>query len=140
VFLEDGVLILTEHKTVTRQKQPKPRIIALPPSICRLIAYLGRGPHTKDDHVFLNSDGKPWTRTALQSQMRRLRKRAGLERKAGENVVLYSSRHTFGTEAVGKVSDIELAELMGHTDTATTRRYVHLSTKRLLEIQRRALA
>ena len=72
------------------------------------------------------------------SQMRRLRQRVGLESLAGENVVLYSARHTFGTAAVGKVSDIELAELMGHTDTGTTRRYIHLNLERLREIQKRA--
>ncbi|MGZ0168307.1 MAG: hypothetical protein ACKVHE_02005 [Planctomycetales bacterium] len=27
--------------------------------------------------------------------------------------MLYSNQHTFGTNAAGKVSDIELAELMG---------------------------
>ena len=33
VFLDDGVLILPRHNTVTRQKRPRPRIIALPPSV-----------------------------------------------------------------------------------------------------------
>jgi integrase len=70
--------------------------------------------------------------------MRRLRERAGLGPRAGENIVLYTTRHTFGTATVGKVSDIELAELMGHTDAATTRRYVHLNLERLREIRKRA--
>ncbi len=138
VFLDEGVLIIPEHKTVTRQKHPRPRIIPLPHSLIQLLRWLARTPHGPQDHVFLNSDGNPWTRTALHSQMRRLRERVGLEAKAGENIVLYSNRHTYGTETVGKVSDIELAELMGHTDTATTRRYVHLNLERLREIQKRA--
>ena len=50
---------------------------------------------------------------------------------------MYSARHTFGTESVGKVGDMELAELMGHTDPAMTKRYVHLSAERLKDIQRR---
>ena len=50
---------------------------------------------------------------------------------------MYSHRHTFGTEATGKVSDIELAEILGHTDTRTTRRYVHLNAERLRDSQRR---
>jgi site-specific recombinase XerD len=70
--------------------------------------------------------------------MRRLRVRVGLQPRAGENIVLYSNRHSFGTDALGKVSDIELAELMGHTNTTTTRRYVHLSLERLREIRKRA--
>jgi integrase len=140
VFLDQGVLIIPEHKTLTRQKHPRPRIVPLPDVLLRLLRRLGRRPHGPADHVFLNTDGGPWTRTALHSQMRRLRERAGLGPKAGENIVMYSNRHTFGTARVGKVSDIELAELMGHTDTTTTRRYVHLSLERLREIQKRAQA
>ena len=70
--------------------------------------------------------------------MDRLRKRAGIEAKAGEQVVLYSNRHTYGTEKSARVSSIELAELMGHTDVRTTQRYTHFNTERLHEIQRRA--
>jgi integrase len=138
VYLDQGVLIIPEHKTLTRQKHPRPRIIPLPAPILNLLRWLARAPHESQDHVFLNTDGNPWTRTALHSQMRRLRLRVGLTPKAGENIVLYSARHTFGTNTVGKVSDIELAELMGHTDTATTRKYIHLNLERLREIQKRA--
>lgn len=133
-----GFIILPEHKTVTRQKNPRPRIIPLPLPIARMIRVLAREPHGPDDHVFLNTDGKPWTRTALHSQMRRLRARVQLGRKGGENIVLYSTRHTFATANVGRISDIELADLMGHTDIATTRRYTHISLERLREIRRRA--
>jgi integrase/recombinase XerC len=138
VFLDQGVLIIPEHKTLTRQKHSRPRIVPLPEPLLKLLRWLSRNSHGPQDNVFLNSAGKPWTRTALHSQMRRLRERVGLQVKAGENVVLYSTRHTYGTETVGKVSDIELAELMGHTDTGTTRRYVHLSLERLRQIQKRA--
>jgi site-specific recombinase XerD len=70
--------------------------------------------------------------------MSRIRERAGIEVKGGEQLVLYSNRHTFGTEAAGKVSDIELAELMGHTQVRSTRRYVHLNASHLHDIRRRA--
>ncbi len=138
VFLDEGVLIIPEHKTLTRQKHPRPRIVPLPDPLLKLLRWLARSPHGPEDLVFLNTDGNPWTRTALHSQMRRLRERVGLQVKAGENIVLYSNRHTFATERVGRVSDIELAELLGHTDTTTTRRYVHLNLERLRQIQRRA--
>jgi integrase len=69
--------------------------------------------------------------------MRRVRKRAGIQIKADEQLVLYSARHTFATQAAGSVSDMELAELMGHTTTQTTKRYVHLNASRLRDIRRR---
>jgi integrase len=138
VFLDEDVLIIPEHKTLTRQKHPRPRIVPLPDPVLKLLSWLARTPHGPEDHVFLNSKREQWTRTALHSQMRRLRDRIGLHAKAGESVVLYSTRHTYGTETVGKVTDIELAELMGHTNATMTRRYIHLNLERLRQIQRRA--
>ena len=82
--------------------------------------------------------GKADTKDCFVRKMDRLRKKAGITAKAGEQVVLYSYRHTFGTENTGKVSDIELAELMGHTEVRTTHRYVHLNADRLHDIRRRA--
>jgi site-specific recombinase XerD len=70
--------------------------------------------------------------------MKRLRERAGIVASTGEQLVLYSCRHTFGTEYTGRVTDIELAELMGHTEVRTTHRYVHLNVDRLHDIRRRA--
>jgi integrase len=76
-----GFIILPEHKTVTRQKHPRPRIIPLPEPIRKLLLFLGRAQHGPDDHVFRNADGRPWTRIDLHSQMRRLRERVGLEKQ-----------------------------------------------------------
>lgn len=75
----------------------------------------------------------------IENPLAGFEKPAGRARKAGEQLVLYCNRHTFGTQAVGKVSDIELATLMGHTDVRATQRYVHINTDRLRDIQRRAI-
>jgi site-specific recombinase XerD len=82
--------------------------------------------------------GLPYTKDRLVMIMDRVRERAGIGVKGGEQIVLYSNRHTFGTEAAGRITDIELAELMGHTTTHTTKRYVHLNAERLREIRKRA--
>jgi site-specific recombinase XerD len=45
---------------------------------------------------------------------------------------MYTTRHTFGTGACSKgVADRRLAELMGHTDTKTTQKYIHLANPEL---------
>lgn len=137
VRISEGVWVLPEHKTLHRQKQPAPRVIAMPEPILKLVKWLARKPHAPNDNVFLNRDGKPWTRYALLSRMTRLRKRAGLNHVPGENLMLYSLRHTFATEAVGKVSDHELALLMGHEDTQMARKYLHLNTQRIREIRQK---
>jgi len=137
VDLDQRMWIIPEHKTITTQKQPRPRIIPLPTAVLKLCRQLNLRPHKTEDFVFVNSLGKQYSKDGLVRLMARVRTRAKIESKGGEQLVLYSNRHTYGTEAAGKVSDIELAELMGHTDTHTTRRYVHLSAARLHDIQRR---
>ncbi len=137
VDLERGLWIIPEHKTIDRMKQPRPRIIPLPRTLYMMCRWLARRPHDADDHVFLNGLGTPYTMDCVVRKMARLRERAGIKAKGGEQIVLYSNRHTFGTESSGKISDIELAELMGHTDVRTTQRYTHFNVDRLLDIQRR---
>lgn len=138
VDLERALWVIPEHKTITRQREPRPRIIPLPEPVLKMCRWLAPKPHLPTDHVFLNTQGKPYTKDSFVHTMARIRKRAGIEPKGGEQIVLYSNRHTFGTEKTAKVSDIELAELMGHTEVQTTHRYIHLNADRLHDIRRRA--
>jgi integrase len=137
VDLEAGVWTLPEHKTVTRQKKPRPRIIALTPPILALCRWLAARRRPGVAHVFLNRRGRPWSKSAVVSRLRRLRHRAGLEPKAGERITLYCLRHSYCTHAVGKVADLELAELVGHTTARTLRRYFHADVERLKRIAQR---
>src|SRR5262249_52403806 len=113
-------------------KEPKPRIIPMPPIVERLLRWRLQtcGRTTR---VFLNSKGRPWTKDALVQRMESLRRRAGITPDAGgEQIVLYTARHTYATKAVAsKVSDRRLADLMGHTSTRTTHRYIHLAPPEL---------
>ena len=61
--------------------------------------------------------------------MRRLRERAEIAHdENGETIVMYTARHSYATAAVASgVSDRRLADLMGHTNTKTTQRYIHLA-------------
>lgn len=138
VDLDRRVWILPKHKTETQQEDPMPRIIPLPDAVIEICRELAQQPHEPSDFVFLNRKSKPYTKNCFTLKWARLRKRAGIEEKSGERVVLYSNRHTYGTEKSANVSAIELAELMGHTDVRTTQRYTHFDLNRLHDIQRRA--
>lgn len=144
VDLDTGLVIIPDrrgevtHKTASRQANPRPRVIPLIGVALRLFRWLAQRPHLGSDHVFLNSRGRLWTETALSSRLRRLQQAAGIEIKSGEQICLYSCRHTFATAAVGNVTDMELAELLGQTQARTARRYVHISPDRLKDIARRA--
>jgi len=76
----------------------------------------------------VSENGKPWTKNALCLRMRRLRKRAGIKpNEQGEQFVLYTCRHTFLTKAGAdpRVSGSMLRGIAGHTNSATTDRYIH---------------
>ena len=140
VDLEKELWIIPEHKTITRQRTPRPRTIPVPPRILRMCRWLARKPHKPGDHVFLNKHGKPYTKDCLVKKMARLRDRAGIEAKGGETLVLHSGRHTFITFHVGQVSDVELADVTGHSDPRMLKRYYHSSPERLRDIGRRLRA
>ena len=139
VDLEQGFWVIPEHKTVTQQKIPRPRIIPLSGNMLRLCRWMARQPHGPHDHVFLNKLGLPYSKDCWVRKFDRLRNKAGIGVVGGERLVVYSERHGFATRSVGRVSDIELAELTGHTEVRMLRRYVHVNRGRLHDIQRRAV-
>jgi integrase len=138
VDLHQGVWLYKKHKTITMQRDPLPRIIPLPDCILKMCRWLHARKRQTDEHVFLNKWNKPYTKDRFVQTMDRTRRRAALTAVGGEQIVLYSNRHTFATEAVSQVSTIELSALMGHTSVETTKRYVHLNLNRLKDIRRRA--
>jgi integrase len=138
VDFDNHVLVIRKHKSRRTAKTKKPRIVHLPPAaeglLCWLLRNLGHTPQPRPatlngEQVFLNEDGKPWRYNALRCRMRRLRERAGIgPDENGEQIVLYTARHTFGTRAAAAgVADRKLADLMGHTDPKMTQKYIHLA-------------
>ncbi len=91
--------------------------------VLRELIVLRRGT----GYVFLNEDGRPWTKDSLALRFRRLRVRVGIGADTrGEKLVLYSNRHTYLTAAATEVSAAMLGLLADHTDPRTTRRYLHV--------------
>jgi integrase len=121
--------VIRKHKTSSRMKEPKPRVILMPPLVEALLRWRLRR-YGQTERVFLNERGRPWTTNALRCRMRRARKKAGIAPdQNGEQVVMYTARHTYATWAVASgVADRRLADLLGHTNTKTTQRYIHLPT------------
>lgn len=62
VDLDRALWILSDHKTVTQQRDSRPRVIPLPLPVLKLCQFLARQPHTPTDHVFLNRRGRGYTK------------------------------------------------------------------------------
>jgi integrase len=120
--------VIFEHKTTRTTREPRPLVIGMNDEV-EAVLKERLEKHGQGERVFLNEDGKPWTRSALGLRMRRLRKRAGIRPdERGEEFVLYTNRHTF-ISCAGMNADIPEAvrgEMAGHTDGRTTRLYTHL--------------
>jgi integrase len=79
---ENRLWVLHRHKTRKTARQQKPRIIPMNDEVERVLRRR-LGEHGGAGHVFLNADGRPWTKDALGLRMRRLRQRAGKEGDCG---------------------------------------------------------
>ena len=117
---------------------PGPASCHCPPSSGSFADRLATKRQAGSDRVFFNMQGKPYSKDCLVKIFTRLRRKSAIAMKAGERIVLYSHRHTFATECSGRIADIELAELLGHTTTQMIPRYTHFNVERLREIRSRA--
>lgn len=122
---EHSVLVIQKHKTQRTTKNPKPRIIPMTEPVYKLLRYRQRVAGDQP-FCFLNSEGQPWTKDAVVQRMDSNRLRAGIGKDGnGENLVLYSNRHSFGTDGGDRLNEFQIMQVMGHTSTRTTARYVH---------------
>lgn len=142
IDLERRLIVLGKFKGQKRRRdKAKARPIPLPVVVVRLLRNLHRkaADTSPDGRVFVSPRyGRPWTANGVRCAMRRARKLAGLD-VGGERVVCYTLRHTGATNAIRAEVPLKLvAEIMGHTRTSTTERYLHLDAEDLVSAIDRA--
>jgi integrase len=122
-----------------RRDDAAERIIPISPRLRRLLERLARRCESLSTPILRDSKGGAWSKESVRCRIRRLRVRVGLVAdRRGERVVAYTFRHTSATNAVAAgVRDFLLAEVMGHSTTRTTARYVHLRPADLVDGMKR---
>lgn len=120
-------IVLKEHKTAKKTGQP--RRILIGAKLAKLLAA-AIGDRTGGP-IFRTKQRKPWTPGNLTRTYARLRKRAGLP----PELVLYLTRHEFGTRVVRQKGIAVAAKLLGHKSIKTTQRYEHLEEDELRAAQ-----
>jgi integrase len=107
------------------------REIPITPPLARLLAPVEQGP--KGKLVALNREGKPWGQYGLARAFERVRNRAGLD---GWSV--YSLRHYAITSWLRAGVPVHVVQRMaGHSNLATTQRYIHHLKEDLEDAARR---
>lgn len=131
-----AVIVFRTFKDHGRRKDSsRPRVLLVSRRLGRLILRLRRRTAHASGPIFLNAEGRPWTKNAVRCLLRRLRSKLGLTPdRNGEKVCAYTFRHSLATLAASRgVVDRTLADLLGHVETRTTTRYLHLQTHHLRE-------
>ncbi|MEO1528548.1 MAG: site-specific integrase [Planctomycetota bacterium] len=96
------------------------RVIFLTPESLAIIRPLLKERPTGP--LFLNSQGKAWTKDSIKCRLARI------SEKVGFRVIAYGARHSYATNAlIRSVDTVSLSHLMGHSDTRMINNYAHLS-------------
>lgn len=129
VDLDRGIWTIPRHKS--RRYTGKPKVVALVPEAVELLRSMAGAPAAGQGTeaevaavptavIFRNTRGGPWTPGVLGYQLRRLKKRYGIETAAS----LHGVRHRALTAMIENGAPIKLvAEQAGHSTTAVTERY-----------------
>jgi len=127
-------VLMFDAKDASKRKHADTiRVILISPRLGRLLSRMWRRRESEFALIFQTSSGRAWTRNAVRCRWRRLLRRLGIDQDGrGEKLVPYSWRHTGATAAAAAgVRDRQLADILGHVETRTTTRYVHLSPDEL---------
>jgi site-specific recombinase XerD len=113
---------ISERKgsVLVRGKGDKERTVALNHDVREAVeAYLAVRPAAADDHLFLGQRGEPLQTDGVQLIVRKLAKRAGLEK-----VTPHVLRHSFAKHVLDAGEDLAtVSRLLGHERLETTAIY-----------------
>jgi integrase len=132
-------VVLGNHKRSKTQKTPTLRHITLNAEALAIFKALSVGKEPTE-HVFLNSDGKPFGRKALAVRFTRVKEVAGKQKLGAvrDEITIYSFRHLWISEALMAGNDIATVARMAGTSIAIIERvYGHFRNQHLQDAQAR---
>jgi len=87
-------------------------------------------PHTGDE-VFLNHRGRPMSRMAVFTVVKKAAEAAGIEKNVGPHTI----RHSFATHLLLGGADLRAVQsMLGHADISTTQIYTHIDREYLRSV------
>lgn len=84
--------------------------------------------HRNSRYIFINDDGKPFTRQFFWKRIKKYSASAGII----VNVTPHTLRHCFATHLLENGADLRaVQEMLGHSNITTTQIYTHVSSRRI---------
>lgn len=112
-------VFIEQHKTAKMAAVPLARSVPLSDDAAAIVLRQA-GMHPDSEHLFLNDGGTPYTAHVFRRRLERACGRAGITRRPP-----YALRHSFASlHAEDGTNIVTLGQLMGHTSTRTTARYI----------------
>lgn len=125
----------TTDTLVILGKGSKQRIVPLLPKIKTAIANYKKSLPFHDEALFYGEKGKRLRPELVQKKLRELRTTLGLPDFATPHAL----RHSFATHLLTEGADLRsIQELLGHESLATTEKYTHIDSKRLISGYKKA--
>ncbi len=108
-----------QHKTARMTNVPLARSVPLSDNAAAIVLQQTR-MHPDSEFLFLNDGGTPYTAHVFRRRLERACTRAGIAKRPP-----YALRHSFASlHAEDGTNIVTLGQLMGHTNTRTTARYI----------------
>jgi integrase len=125
---ENPYVILERHKT--SKKTGKARMFGLDRGTARFLKNLRRQAPRLMAHIFLNGEGRPWTRRAISLHIRRLALRIGIDEGVAHRVSAYCIRHFYVARAIESgMTTRQIADQIGHETTNVIDKIFGVSTR-----------
>ncbi len=137
--LQDGqgrsYVLIEVHKTSRTARDPQPRTVPLTKEAVEIVRrQSARFP--KAEFVFMTDVGTPYATDVFRRKLERWCSRAKIDPKPP-----YALRHTFASmQADGDTNVVALGQLMGHSSTRTTSRYIRASCEHHVKAVERGAA
>jgi integrase len=121
-FLWDKNLIFVPGRSADGHKSKEGRYVPMSDRLKAEYRVRAQGSTSKWAYPSKRKKGDHISYFGPAKQFTELRKLVGIP----EDLVLYSARHTFGTDIMEQTGNIKLVqEVMGHENVTTTQRYLH---------------